>query len=408
MKYKVHERCRVCDSPNLVKYIDLGNLPLTNNLCKTQNEKAPVYPLQVMKCNDCHLSQLSIVVNPGILFGHYVYRSSINQGYVNHCRQMAIDLKERYDLDEKSFHIDIAGNDGALLYEFKKVVGGKSLNIDPAENLASINDEKGIRMFTTFWGIDAAKHLQSTSWPKADLITATNIFAHVDDVSGFMEAVKMVLKPSGVLVLEFPYLIDFIENGEFDTIYQEHLSYFSIGPLQRLCWSLGLNVFDVEKQDIHGGTVRVHIDTGTHDESISVGAFVEEEEKYKSILPYKQFAMSAKHTVSEFAERLHDINMAGEKIAGFAASAKGNTLLNAAGISVFTMKYIIDETPEKIGMYSPGTHIPIVGMDTLQSDPPDYLVILSWNFAAEIMKKVRKAGYEGKFVIPIPEWKVID
>jgi len=201
--YRIHERCRVCDTPDMVKYIDLGNLPLTNNLCTEPDEVAPVFPLQVMKCNTCSLSQLSIVVDPEILFSNYVYRSSINQGYVLHCNKMAVELKSRYDLDEKSFHIDIAGNDGALLNEFKKVVGGKSLNIEPAGNLCKISEDIGVRAYHTFWGVPAAKHLVGTGWPKADLITATNVFAHVDDVVGFLQAVKIVLKDTGILVLLF-------------------------------------------------------------------------------------------------------------------------------------------------------------------------------------------------------------
>ncbi len=405
MNYKIHERCRVCDSPDMVKYIDLGNLPLTNNLCKTQDEKADVYPLQVMKCNVCHLSQLSIVVDPVILFGHYVYRSSINQGYVNHCRQMAIDLKERYNLTEKSFHIDIAGNDGALLREFKKVVGGKSLNVDPAKNLFDINEDSGIRMFTVFWGIKAAEHIKA-HWPKADLITATNVIAHVDNLFDFFEAIKMVLSPTGVFIIECPYIIPFIDNNEFPTVYQEHVSIMSIYPLQRLCWQVGLNIMDVESQDIHCGTVRIHIGYG--EESISVGAFIEREEKYRTMEPYDQFRKMAIKTIAYFYEEMDILQEQGFKVAGFAASAKGSTLLNAATIDIHRMKYIVDQTPEKIGMYSPGTGIPIVGMEVLANDPPDYLVILSWNFDNDIMEKARQAGYKGKFVIPIPEWKVID
>jgi hypothetical protein len=405
MSFMQHTKCRVCDSTRLTKYIDLGFLPLSNNLCNDKNEEPDRYPLRVMLCEDCGLSQLSGVVDPDVLFSHYVYRSSINQGYVNHCRQMAKDLKKEYNLTADSFHIDIAGNDGALLKQFKEEIGYRlCLNIDPARNLFKHNEDQGVRMYMTFWGIPAAEHLIKTSWPRADLITATNVFAHVDNVKEFIQAVTMVMKPSGTLVLEFPYIIDFIWNNEFDTIYFEHLSYFSIRPLIQLVKGFGLNVEKVEKKDIHGGSVRVHIGYGDQQESVQT--FILQNE-YKLIKDdYMKFASKAKRTIDDFMGNLIRLKSKGKKIAAFAASAKGNTLLNCASINDYVIDYIIDETPEKIGKYSPGTYIPIVGMENIGK--PDYIVILSWNFADEIMAKCKNAGYTGDFIIPIPEFKIIE
>ena len=418
--YKIHNRCRVCHSKDLETYIDLGQLPLSNNLCKTRDENPIRYPLKVMLCKECGLSQLSITINPEILFGHYVYRSSINKGYVDHCRKMAKDLKKEYNLSPESFMIDIAGNDGALLNEFKEEIGLHVLNIDPAANLIPYCHQKGIPHWATFWGEEAA-HMVLTRYagasksneddnyqdPRADIITATNVFAHVDDVREFIEAAKIVLKPEGVLILEFPYLIDFIENNEFDTIYFEHLSYFSIWPLILLCNEKGLKVMKVERQDIHGGTVRVHIGNGRVN-AASVKEYLQREilGDYWKIEPYKHFAEEAFETIMNFRDNILQLWAEGNIIAGFAASAKGNTLLNCAGIS-HEFEYIVDQTPEKIGMFSPGTGIEIVDIDRLRLSPPDYLVILSWNFAKEIKEKCRAAGYKGKFIIPIPEFKII-
>jgi hypothetical protein len=407
MIFKNNTNCRVCHSDDLIPYLDLGFLPLSNNLALTPENalNADRYPLKVLLCQSCGLSQLSIVIPPEEMFRHYVYRSGISKGYVDHCGEMARDLKEKHNLTENSFHIDIAGNDGTLIEQFiKNGVGSlKSLNIDPAENLARICIKKDVRVFTSFWGMKAATHLENTYWPKADLITATNVFAHVDSILNFMRACDFAMKQTGVLVMEFPYLIDFIENKEFDTIYFEHLSYFSIYPLTLLCQQCGLEVMNVEKQKIHGGSVRVTIGHGQPDETVR--SFVmNERARFGKIDPYNQFAEDVHITIMEFRNFMQTHS----KVAGFAASAKGNTLLNCTGVTNEQMLYIVDETPEKIGMYSPGTGIPIVDMEEFKSNPPDYLVILSWNFEKEILQKVRAAGYKGKFVIPIPKLDIHD
>lgn len=381
-------------------------LPLSNNLAESSVDKihGEKYPLKVLLCKDCGLSQLSIVIPPEVMFSNYVYRSSISQGYIDHCREMAISLQRKYYLNKESLHIDIAGNDGALLQQFKEVIGCRVLNIDPAKNLTGICEAAGIPCLTMFWGLEAARRLiNSSGYGRADLITATNVFAHVDDVKEFIEAAKLVLSRCGILVLEFPYLIDFIENREFDTIYFEHLSYFSVYPITILCEKVGMNVINVEKKDIHGGSIRVTIGFGEQNETVT--EFVKEEREYQSIERYYQFSEDVQGTINNFRNGLNSLE---GKISAFAASAKGNTLLNCCGITVGSIKYIVDETPEKIGKYSPGTFIPIVSMIDFMRTPPDYLIILSWNFKEAIIEKCRAAGYEGKFIIPIPEFQIID
>lgn len=399
--FKNHTVCRVCGNEELKPYLDLGLMPLSNNLMTSPDQIAPRYPLKLMLCELCGLSQLSVVVDPIELFGHYVYRSSISQGYKDHCRLMAQELQQRYGLNSNTFHIDIAGNDGALLAQFKRVLNHKTLNVDPAENFVQLNEDQGIRYFKTFWGQAAADHLTATGWQKADLITATNVFAHVDDPLTFLQAAKSVLASNGVIVLEFPYLIDFIEKKEFDTVYFEHLSYFSILPLSYLCKKAGLHLTDVTHHDIHGGTVRCYISAATARSTGRPGIYVEKEIEggYTSLKRYKNWAAQIAGVLNEFSYLIGDLG--GSKVWGFAASAKGNTLLNCAGITVKQVPAIVDQTPEKLGKYSPGTGIPIVSIDRLITDKPDFLILLSWNFADEIIQKCRAVGYSGKFINPL-------
>ena len=245
----------------------------------------------------------------------------------------------------------------------------------------------------------------------ANIITATNVFAHVDNIRGFITGCAMLLKTEGVLIIEVPYLIDFIENCEFDTVYFEHLSYISLISIMRLCSDTSMKIIDVQKQNIHGGTVRISI---THEQSNhviekSVSDFVNNEIKlgYNNIEKYKNWSVCVNNILDTFKLEILKLRAEGKKIAAFAASAKGNTLLNACGMTTDVIRYIADETPEKIGKYSPGTGIPIVNKQMLVKDKPDYLVILSWNFADEIMAKVRAIGYDGKFILPLPEFKII-
>jgi len=406
-----HLKCRICGSGRMKKYLDLNLMPLANNLEFTaQRAKAKErYPLQVMYCEECSLSQLSVVIDPDKMFSYYTYRSSVNKGYVTHCRKMAQDLQKRLRLNADSFMVDIAGNDGALLIEFRKEIGLKVLNVDPATNLTPIAEAQGIPCETEFWTADLAANLEK-KYGKADLITATNVFAHVDNLIDFITAVRSILKEDGILVLEFPYLIDFIENMEFDTVYFEHLSYMSVLPLHRLCKNLKMRIVDIEKQDIHGGTLRVCIthESSDHKENGVVGQYIyNEKNDYNSFQAYSEWAKKVNRMIGEFYSQLLDLKQQKKRIAGFAASAKGNTLLNSASITTDIIEYIVDETPEKIGKYSPGTGIPIVNKRELIHNPPDYLIILSWNFKEEIIAKVREF-YHGKFIIPIPKFEIID
>lgn len=403
--------CRICGNQDLIMYLDLGSMPLANNLNLTQQEAvdAERFPLEVNFCPTCKISQLSKVIDPEVLFGYYTYRSSINGGYRDHCRKMAVSLKQEGKLNGKSFVIDIAGNDGALLHEFQEEVHCRSLNVDPAKNLCVIAEAMGVTSLPVFWNFESAQYIQK-QYGKADIITATNVFAHVDDIQGFLKGVKIALAPEGTLVLEFPYLVDLIERNEFDTVYFEHMSYLGIHPVDFLCKKIGMKIYDIEKFSIHGGTVRVKV---AHIESSipvkeSVKEYLDREAEHGFTTPekYIEWSNTVNAVIDEFSGKVRFLKEQGYKIAGFAASAKGNTLLNSAKIDSSIISYIADETPEKIGKFSPGTGIPIVHMDKIREDNPDYIVILSWNFKQEIIDKLRNF-YDGKFIIPIPHFETI-
>ena len=410
---KPHTHCRICGSEKLTKYLDLGLMPLANNLEFTavRAKEAERFPLQVMFCEDCGLSQLSVVIDPHKMFDYYTYRSSVNQGYVNHCRAMAQQLKDTYKLDENSFHIDIAGNDGALLKEFKSVIGHRVLNLDPATNLVAIAEAQGIESVADFWSIDLAEKILA-SHGEADLVTATNVFAHVHCVGDFLLAAKLLLSPNGILVLEFPYLCEFIEKTEFDTIYFEHLSYVSVLPLLKLCDIIDMKIIHIEKHDIHGGSIRVVITnlSSNYEADKTVADFSANETNlgYSKNEKYSSWSASVKKVIDDFSTNILELKKKGYRIAAFSASAKGNTLLNCAGMNSDIIDYIVDQTPEKISKYSPGTGIKIVGIQELTKNPPDYLILLSWNFKSEIIAKVQRRGYGGKFIVPIPQFAIIE
>lgn len=403
-----HLKCRCCGSDKMTTYLDLGLMPMANNLEATSLDarNKQRFPLQVMFCEDCGLSQLSVVIDPEKLFSYYTYRSGVNQGYIKHCQKMAFDLAYKYKLNKDSFHIDIAGNDGTLLKEFQNVILHNVLNVDPASNLTAIAEAQGIPSVSDFWGIDIANKYKG----KADLITATNVFAHLDDIQGFIKACRVGLKDDGILVIENPYLIDFIENTEFDTVYFEHVTYWSLMPMIKLCKSLGMKVIDCTKFDIHGGTMRYTIakEESVYEVSESVYSVHENEiiKQYNKLETYLKWSNQVDRVATTFAKNLIDLKKKGYSIAAFAASAKGNTLLNYAGINTDIIDFIADETPEKIGKFSPGTGIPIVNKYEIEKQKPDYIVILSWNFQIEIMKKL-KPIFNGKFIIPIPNFEVI-
>jgi len=352
-----------------------------------------------------------MVVDPSRLFCHYTYRSSISRTFVRHCRQMARAIRAWASLGEQDLVVDVAGNDGALLNEFREELGVRVLNVEPAGNIAAVASSRGIETINDFWSTSVAETIVADHG-RPKMVTATNVFAHVDDVRGFLQAVKYCLAEDGALVLEFPYLVDLIEHREFDTIYFEHLSYFAIKPVIALAQSLDMTVFHVEKQDIHGGTVRVLVaPNGDRQVSDTVPTFLaaEREGGFHDLAVYRTWAQCIDRMIDELSGRLRHLKESGARIAAFGASAKGNTLLNACRIHPGILDFIVDDTPEKIGKFSPGTGIPIVHRSRLRQDKPDYLLILAWNFVREIMENTAEYGRcGGKYILPVPEFTIVE
>ena len=409
MTVKPVRNCRVCDGDRMVKYLDLGMMPIANNLAPSAVAALQMnrYPMQVQFCEDCALSQLTVVIDPREMFTYYTYRSSVSRGYIEHCREMAISAGERLGLSSGDLVVDIAGNDGTLLAEFTEELGVDVLNVDPAENIARIAKERSIPTINDFWSAEIATRIVEDYGPPR-LITATNVFAHVDDVRGFMSAAKNCLADDGALILEFPYGIDLIEHREFDTIYFEHLSYLLIKPVHMLASGIGLEVFAIEKFDIHGGTVRAHLGhSGLHPVEPSVEEFLSDEVRagFHDSARYMEWNRDIDDLIGSLSSEIRALRDSGKKIAAFAASAKGNTLLNACRFDRRSIAYIVDDTPEKIGCFSPGTGIPIVDRSQLAADPPDYLVILAWNYAREIIEST--GDYDGNYIIPIPAFEIV-
>lgn len=403
---KKREKCRICGKSNLIPYLNLGNMPLPNNLFKTEKEalNCQKFELKINYCENCKLSQLSEVVDPRVLFSHYVYKSGVSKGYIEHCKQMTKDFKEKYQLNIGSsadFIVDVAGNDCTLLEQFKKEIPGlRLLNIDPAKNLCNICREKGIPAYNEFLTINTAMEVVR-NYGIAQVVTATNVTAHVDDIRNFFLSVKFMLAHNGVFIIEFPYLLDTIEKNAFGQVYFEHLSYFTVTPLQQLCEETGMKIIDVEKFEIHDGTLRIVI---THDYSNrevlnSVNEFIEKEKEI-TIEKLQDWSEKVNNCILNLSNIVKSLKQ--YKIAAFGASAKGNTMLNSANLTKDDILYIVDDTPEKQEMYSPGTGIPIVSIEELKNNKIDYLLILAPNFIKEIKKRL-EGRCNGRYIIPVPE-----
>lgn len=405
--------CRCCGSNKLVPYSDFGMMPLNSILTANQQEalKAHRYPLILTLCQYCSLSQLKYVLDY-----KQPYRSEATIGYKESCRSMALDLKERLNLDYSSFHLDIAGNDGTLLREFKNVLNHKILNVDPDKNLEQNNALLGVPMFTVPWSKKVAIDVNQF-YGKANLITAINIFAHVDDTRDFLQGCRFLLNKNGMLVIEIPYVVDTIERNEFDAVSFDQLSYFTLPSMVVLCVKNRMRVVDVERYSIHGSSIRYYIQNvedcyksspvNSADEYIYKLYNKEIDGGFSKLWKYQKWDRIITENAEKFSMAIKARKAAGVSVAAFAASTKGNVLLNRCKIDYKTIDYIVDETPEKIGKFSPGTGIPIVGLDKLMETPPSCLIILSWNFKDEIIKKCNALGYSGRYIIPIPDFHVI-
>ncbi len=386
--------------------------PLANAYLTAADLKRPepFYPLRLLVCEECFLVQVEESVSPERLFRDYAYFSSYSDSWLKHAQAYADMAVERFRLDARSRVVEVASNDGYLLQFFARK-GMEVLGIDPAANVAAVADAHGIPTIVEFFGRAVARRLAAEG-KQADLLVGNNILAHVPNLSDFVGGLAALLKPQGVLTMEFPHLVRLIDENQFDTIYHEHFSYFSLTTARKVFAAHGLSLFDVEELPTHGGSLRVFVRAGG-DESrpvtSRVTALLDREERSGLAAPeiYQSFSEKVKATKRRLLEFLIAAKDAGKSVAGYGAPAKGNTLLNYCGIGTDFIEWTVDRSPHKHGHFLPGTHIPIHHPDMVRRAKPDYLVILPWNLKDEIVEQmsyIREWG--GKFVTPIPEVSV--
>jgi len=404
--------CRFCGTGLRHTFVDLGMSPLcqTHITPEQLNHMEPFYPLRAYVCHECFLVQLEEYVAPNDIFSEYAYFSSYSDSWVEHARRYAEAMIERFHLGASSQVVEIASNDGYLLQHFVKR-GVPVLGVEPAANVAKVAVEKGIPTTVRFFGTETAKAI-SAEHGKADLLLGNNVLAHVPNINDFVGGMKVLLKPDGVITMEFPHLYRLMDQNQFDTIYHEHFSYLSFMTVEKVFAAHGLTLFDVEELGTHGGSLRIF---GRHAENsaLPVTARANElrkreiNEGFAKLETYSTFTEKVKETKRGLLEFLINAKRAGKTIVGYGAPGKGNTLLNYCGIRQDFMDYTVDRSPYKQGKYTPGTHIPILSPDRIRETKPDYVLILPWNLKDEIseqMAYIREWG--GKFVTPIPEVRV--
>ena len=405
--------CRFCQSPLVHTFVDLGMSPLANSYVDQSqlNQSEAFYPLHARVCEHCFLVQLQQFELPENIFSNYMYFSSYSQSWLEHSQEYANRMIERFDLSAHSTVVEIASNDGYLLQYFK-ARGVPVLGIEPAENVGVVAREKGIPTLTAFFGRGSALAMKAAE-QQADLIVANNVLAHVPDLHDFVDGFKLLLKPKGVVTFEFPHLLRLIKERQFDTIYHEHLSYFSFLTAEKIFKAHGLCVFDVEELQTHGGSLRVYLCHAENREK-SVHDRVEELRKKEiaaglcELETYLEFGKRVREAKHGLLERLIEIKRSGASIAAYGAPAKGNTLLNYCGIGKDFIEYAVDQNPHKQGLFLPGSHIPIVAPSRLSETRPNYILILPWNLRDEILAQIGYARAWGcRFVIPIPTAEIL-
>lgn len=403
-------RCRACGSTRGELVLDLGLQPLANNLLRPEDlaKPEPRFPLRVFVCPDCWLLQITDLVPPVEMFTEYLYFSSFSDTMLHHARTAAERYLGEFQLGPGSFVVEVASNDGYLLQSFHRA-GVPCLGIEPAANIAKVAQEKEIETWTEFFGEQLARRVVAERGA-ADLILGNNVFAHAPDINDFTAGLAALLKPDGRAVLEFPYGVELVEQTEFDTIYHEHVFYFTLTPLVPLFRRHGLEIFHVERLPIHGGSLRLHAGrTGSQPMRASVVALLEEERAKGVNQPafYQGFAAQVRQLREDLMAKLSELKRQGQTLAAYGASAKGSTLLNYCALGRETLDFVADRSPHKQGRLTPGTHLPIVGPEELAKRQPDHTLLLTWNFADEILEQQRPYRERGgRFVIPIPQVRV--
>ncbi|EKD84372.1 MAG: hypothetical protein ACD_39C00087G0001 [uncultured bacterium] len=405
--------CRHCNTHLLHKFLDLGFAPPSNAYLTREDLNRPemYFPLQIFVCHNCWLVQTEDYSNADELFkADYAYFSSVSSGWVEHARRYCGMITQRLGLTEKSHVIEIASNDGYLLKNFVEA-GIPCLGIEPTVSTASAAEVLGIKVLREFFGEELARMLLEKK-QQADLIIGNNVFAHVPDINDFTRGLKTALKRGGTITLEFPHLMQLLRHSQFDTVYHEHYSYLSLHTVSRIFAAAGLRIFDVEELPTHGGSLRVY---GCHDddvrvESKAVSELIKAENNcgMRDLAVYSSFQKCANRIKNDLLLFLIEQNRLGKKVVGYGAAAKGNTLLNFAGVKPDLLPLIVDAAPSKQGKFMPGSHIPIHKPEEIDLLRPDYVMILPWNIKDEVCEKMgRIKSWNGRFVTVVPEITII-
>lgn len=401
-------KCRICDGQDLVKILDLGEMPLANAFLREEDllKEERKFPLVVYFCKDCSLLQLLDVVNPEILFGHYDYCTSASRPLAEHFMCSGERLVQKFIRAKDDLVVEIGGNDGVLLSAIKDQC--RTLNIEPARNIADISRQKDIETINNFFDSTLADQIIQ-SHGRARLIIANNVIAHIDGLRDVFAGVKNLLNNDGAFVFETHWVGNLMGEGGFDQIYHEHLCYFSLSALSFLTRQLGLEIFDVELVPIHGQSMRVYVGKN-QGRSESVDKFLAEEKRMKlgEVETFFQFARKVENNSKILRNLLIQLKGAGKTVAGYGAPAKGNTLLNYYKIDDGLVDFIIDTTPLKQGLYTPGSRIQIFSPNKLKEARPDYVLLLAWNYAEAIISNEKEFSSQGgKFIIPVPDVRVV-
>lgn len=404
--------CVFCKSADVEKFLDLGFIPLVDRFLdvKELNEPEILYPLNVCLCKNCGLSQLGYKVPPTKLFNeNYAYESSTTKTRKQNYDQLAEYICDKFEIPKEALIVDIGSNVGILLESFNKR-GMKIVGVDASPNIVEIANSKGIPTISGFFDKNIVEKIVSEG-QKASVVTATNVFAHIQDYESFMDALTELLEKNGIFVFHVPHFLQLIRNLEYDTVYHEHVSYFGLKPLQKFFERFDMEMFDVSETDLDGGSIRCFVcRRGQKTISPKINKLVDEEEKegIYSIERLRKFAIETSQQKSKLLSLLYSIKENNQRIVGIGAPAKGITLLNYCKIDNFFLDYVTEKAPLKIGKFTPGTHIQVKQDEVLMKDMPDYALILAWNFSKEIMKNLdeyRKSG--GKFIIPIPKPQIV-
>lgn len=405
-------KCRHCKTDLEHVFLDLGYAPPSNAYLTEAQLHAPevTFPLKLHVCHRCWLVQTVDYAKADQLFTtDYAYFSSTSKGWLKHAAEYVEEITDRLKLNAKSFVIEVASNDGYLLKNFvaKKI---PCLGIEPTDSTAEVAEQLGISVWRKFFGVDTASALIAEG-KQADLICGNNVYAHVPDINDFTTALRMALKPGGTINLEFPHLLQLIDKKQFDTVYHEHFSYLSLTTVTKIFDHAGLRIFDVEELPTHGGSLRIF---GCHADdprpvSPAVTAMIAREESFGlfDLMIYTSFQAKAEKVKNDFLAFLIEQKRAGKSVAAYGAAAKGNTLMNYAGIKRDLIDFICDAAPSKQNKFMPGSHIPILSTDELSKRKPEWVIILPWNIAAEVMEQEQEVfNWGGKFVIAVPELEI--